>query len=262
MKRRACGALVAALVTTSCAVPMMKLPTGPATPAADAADAFAQATDACRGVLTFSAEVGLSGRVGGRRARGRLLAGVAAPASVYLDAPAPFGASVFIFAAVGDQATLLLPRDRRVLERGDPAEVLEAVAGVALTPAEVRETLTGCASQAADAAANAFGENWRVIPGASSVYLRRDRPADPWRVVAAVHPGWRAEYRDFSEGMPRTIRLIGDGPSRFDLRLSLSQVEVNVPLEESVFRPAVPQGYAPVTLDEVRDAGPLAEPSR
>ena len=51
---------------------------------------------------------------------------------------------VFIFAAVDDDATLLLPRDQRVLEHGRPADVLEAVAGVPLDAGRLRATLTGC----------------------------------------------------------------------------------------------------------------------
>ena len=58
--------------------------------------------------------------------------GVAAPASARLEAVAPFGPPLFIFAATDDDATLLLPRDERVLEHGRPAEVLDAVAGVPL----------------------------------------------------------------------------------------------------------------------------------
>ena len=65
--------------------------------------------------------------------RGRLLAGLAAPASARLEAVAPFGPPVFIFVARDDEATLLLPRDRRVLEHGRPTAVLDAVAGVPMS---------------------------------------------------------------------------------------------------------------------------------
>ena len=118
----------------------MKLPSGAATPAspADAAAALAQITGGVRAPSARSPrELAVSGSAGGRRLRGRLLAGVAAPASVRLEAVAPFGQPLFIFVATGDDATLLLPRDERVLEHGRPDAVLEAVAGVPLGAADL-----------------------------------------------------------------------------------------------------------------------------
>ena len=75
------GALVAlvAAASASCAAPLMKLPSGPGAPAPDAGNLLAEATRACRGVRTLTAEIAVSGSVGGRRMRGRLSAGVAAP---------------------------------------------------------------------------------------------------------------------------------------------------------------------------------------
>jgi hypothetical protein len=267
MRPRACLALVAALLTASCGVPLMTLPSGQGAAAADGAEALAQALAACTAVTTISAEVGVSGKVNGRRARGRLLAGLSAPASAYLDAPAPFGASAFIFAAVENDATLLLPRDHRVLQHGHPADVLEAVTGVALGPADLRAALTGCADGGDGAAARALNESWRLIPGTSDRYLRRDRAVDPWRLVVVVHHetgrrAWRAEYRDFADNLPRTIRLSSVDGGSFDLQLRLSQVELNVPLAPDTFQPQVPAGYAPMTIEELRAAGPLAEAAR
>jgi hypothetical protein len=122
----------------------MKLPTGPGGPAPDATDAVADATSACRTVSTLSAEVAVSGSVGGHGLRGRLLAGLAPPASARLEAVAPFGQPIFIFVSRGGDATLLLPRDNRVLEHGESDKVLEAVAGVPLDAAGLRTALTGC----------------------------------------------------------------------------------------------------------------------
>jgi hypothetical protein len=255
--------LTAALLAASCGTPLMTLPSGTGVPSADAARALEQATAACSRVSTISAEVGVSGSVGGRRLRGRLLAGLAAPASAYMEAPAPFGSPVFIFAAENGSATLLLPRDRRVLSNGDPAEILEAIAGVPLDAAELRAAMTGCTGgttvNAADA--HAIGDEWRVVPGERQLYIRRSRPADPWRLVAVVRsgaPGWRADYREFVDDLPRSIRLTSLEARRFDLRLELSQVEINVPLEASTFRIAIPAGTQPLTLDELRAGGPLA----
>lgn len=267
--RPALAALVA-LLSISCGAPLMKLPSGPGAPAPDAADLLAQSTSACRGVRTFTAEIAVSGSVGDRRTRGRLSAGLAAPASARLEAFAPFGQPLFIFVAVGDEATLLLPRDERVLEHGAPDAVLEAVAGVPLDAAELRATLTACTSGVAEAAgARRLGDAWRAVPVGTGreVYLRRDTGSAKWHLVAAVRHaagsqrGWRAEYRDFENDLPRTVRVTSEsaGPSGFDLRLALSQVETNVPLGADVFRIQIPPSAGPINLAELRQSGPLAE---
>jgi hypothetical protein len=106
-----------------------------------------------------------------------------------------------------------------------------------------------------------LGDDWRVIPGDRIWYLRRERPADPWRLVSVVRSGpegWRADYRNFVDGLPRSIRLMSNEPRRFDLRLELAQVELNVELEPSTFRVTVPPGTQPITIEELRAGGPLS----
>ena len=260
---RTVAALAAALLATSCGAPLMKLPSGPAGPASDGTDVVTQATRACRTVSTIKAEVAIRGSVAGRRLRARLLAGLSTPESARLEAPAPFGQPVFIFVARAGDATLLLPRDGRVLEHGRPEAILEALTGMSLTPSDLRTMLTGCAETSAGSAARRFGDEWRVIPGATDVYLRRERLGEPWRIVAVVHHGparaeWRAEFRDFQNDLPRTIR-IRSTDRRFDLTLGLSQVDINAPLEPDVFRVSLPGGVKPITIEELRRSGPLAD---
>jgi outer membrane lipoprotein-sorting protein len=252
-----------AVVCGGCAGPLVKLPSGPGAPAPDAADALNEATTACRAVSTLSAEVRVGGSVGGRRLRGSLLVGVAPPASARIEAVAPAGQPIFIFVATGDDATLLLPRDNRVLPRGNPAAVLAAVAGPPLDAAELRETLTGCASATGSAQGRQFGHDWRVVSlDSTDVYLRR--AAGRWQLVAAVHRGgdgeWRAEYGQFETGSPRALRLVSADGKRFDLRLALSQVETNARLGPEVFRVQIPRDADPITLDELRRSGPLGPP--
>jgi hypothetical protein len=258
---------VFAITAASCGAPLMKLPQGPGAPAADAADALAQAAAECRAVRTLTAEIAASGKAAGSRFRGRLLTGVAAPASARLEAVAPFGPPLFIFVATGDDATLLLPRDDRILEHGRPADVLGAIAGVPLNAADLFVTLTGCAPAAVPPQGNKRGPDWRVLGGAgdgAELYLHRDGAAQPWRLVAVIRrpangAAWRAEYREHQSGLPRSIRLTSltaPGSTGFDLTLRLAQVETNVPLEASVFRVDVPRSASPITLDELRHARP------
>ena len=249
---------VAWLVASACGAPaLVKLPSGPATPATDAREAIAQAMSACERVDSLTAEIAVSGSVSGQRVRGRMIAGVAKPASARLEAVAPFGAPLFVFAARGTEATLLLPRDDRVVEHGRPAEVLEAATGVPLDPQALRATLTACAVDPSAEGARAIGDGWRIVhDGDGEVYLRRSPPAAPWRIVATVRPDWRADYADFQNALPRAIRLSGADRRRFDLRLALSQVEVNPALGVDAFTVNVPRSATPITLDELRHSRP------
>ena len=264
---RALALAVVAIATASCGASLMKLPAGPGTIATDAVGALTQAMSACRGIRTLTAEIGVSGSANGHRLGGRLTAGVAAPASARLEAVSPFGQPLFIFVATGNDATLLLPRDGRLLQHGRPDEVLEAVTGVPLGASDLREMITGCASDAVPDSpqARAFGADWRGVPTRhdGEVYLRRvEANGWSWRLVAMIARTdngrvWRADYGDFQNGVARTIRLTSAGPPAFDLRLALSQLEMNVALGADVFRVQVPKGADPITLEELRRSGPL-----
>jgi hypothetical protein len=267
MTRQAAALVIAlAVVCAACGAPLLKLPQGPGAPATDGREAFDEATRACRRVSTITLEMAVSGSIGGKRARGRLIAGLASPASARLEAAAPFGQPVFIFTATGDDASLLLPRDNRVLEHGRPGAVLDAVTGVPLDAATLLAVITGCMSSADAAGARSLGDDWRVVPaGPDEVYLNREKPGG-WRLVATLHrpadSGWRAEYRDFKDGLPQTIRLASARSGAFDLQLALSQVELNTTLGADVFRLQVPPTASPITLDELKASGPLGANGR
>jgi len=265
-------ALAAALSCGSCAAPLMKLPPGPGTTSVDASEALREATNACRDISTITAEISVNGSVGGRSLRARLHAGLTAPSSARLEAVAPFGQPVFILVTRNDETTLLLPRDRRVLEHGRAAEVLDAVAGVPIDATDLRLALTGCPAQARAQDAKQLDEDWRIMPdGDGSLYLHRDARTAPWRLVAAEHrpagaPAWRAEYRDFQQGppaagLPKSVRLTSLDGKRFDLRLGLSQVELNPSLGADAFAVQIPPGTRPIDYEELRQSGPLASPS-
>jgi len=211
-------------------------------------------------VRTLTAEAGVSGKVGGERVRGRMTIGVAAPASARIEAVAPFGAPIFIFTAVDNDATLLLTRENRVLEHGPSDRVLEAVAGVPMDAASLRLALAGCASANADGSrARQVGGDWRVIPdGAADFFLHRE--SGQWRPIATEHHGaieWRAEYGAFqANGLPQSIRFVSADRSRFDLRLELSQVETNTTLGPEVFLVQIPASAGRITIDELLHARP------
>jgi hypothetical protein len=78
--------------------------------------------------------------------------------------------------------------------------------------------------------------------------------------------GWRADYGDDQNGLPHAIHLTslehdGRSGSDFDLRLGLSQVDLNAPLDASIFTLQIPRGAGPITLDELRKSGPFGSTS-
>jgi hypothetical protein len=254
--------LVVVMCSAACAPRLMKLPSGPGTPATDLDAAVADATRACKSVRSLSAEIAVSGSVGGQRVRVRLAGGFAPP-SARLEAVAPFGAPLFIFAANGPDATLLLPRDGRVVEHGKPEELLAAIAGVPLGPSDLAHTLTGCAYSERFDTPLAIGADWRSATGEGGVkiYLHRDGAAAPWHIVSVAHSGrepdgsWRADYDHFQDGLPRVVRLVSADRGRFNLALALSQVELNVPLGPDVFRVEIPRDAQRITTEELRRSG-------
>jgi hypothetical protein len=242
----------------------MSLPEGPGSPVSDTGDAVSDATRECRTISTATAEVGVSGSVGGRRLRGRLLVGLAPPASVRLEAVAPFGQPIFIFVARGGEATLLLTREERVLRHDRPADVLEALTGIPLDAADLRTLLVGCAVDPQGGQGRQAGDDWRIVPdGQRLLYLRREPDSGRWRIVASLYrtadrPEWRAEYREFVGGLPRAIRLASRDRERFNLSLDVSELDTSTMLGPEAFEVVLPAAAAPMTLDELREAGPLA----
>jgi len=219
-----------------------------------------QAAAACTGVRTLTAEIGISGRAGRQRLRGRVVAGFARPASMRLEGVPPFGAPIFILVARGENATLLLPRDEpRVLRGAKPEDILGALTGVALAPADLQAILTGCVApmpQAMDGRRHANGWASIDLAGGATIYLEPARGG--WTLRAARRAGWQIEYPSWNGDFPQSVRLQSTQPNaNVDLTAALSQIETNKDLEDAAFNVNVPPGADAITLDELRDAGPL-----
>ena len=170
----------------------------------------------------------------------RLIAGLAAPDGIRLEAMAPFGPPVFILASAGEDTTLLLPRDDRVLRGEPPAAILEAFAGIRVTPAALRRLLAGCPVEDVDARdVRAIGEDWVLARTGdrSTAYLHRVRGR--WR-LAAVRGAARSTWSS-ARAKPHSRRMCGSAaPTRapiatFDLMLRLSQVEVDTDVPDEAF---------------------------
>lgn len=257
MRRGALAAAGLLACVAACGPPSRpSLPSGAGTPFDGFVTAYAQAVQECGAVQTITAELSLSGRAGDTKLRGRINAGLAAPSDIVLEGLAPFGKPVFILIGRGGKATLQLPRENRVLTGAEPSAIVEALAGVALDPAQLRSVVAGCGlEKIAPTSGRAFGDDWASSDaGEVTVYLRRIEGR--WRVAGATRGGLTVQYSDFTGGRPGTVFV---KTSVADLALRVSQVELNVPIDPKVFDLEIPKDAVPLTLEELRRSGPLGD---
>lgn len=255
---RAC--LVLVCLATACATRTpLAFPTTGGTPFAEYASAYQQATAACGGINTFTASMALSGKAGSTKLRGRIDAGFAAPAKARLEGVAPFGRPVFVLTADGDRGTLVLQRDERVLADAPPDQIVEALAGVALTPEALRRAVSGCGLSSGEPAGGQLHANdlASIALADGTAFVRSEEGA--WQMAGATRGTLTVAYSDYANGRPSTIRLRAesDGRETADLTLRVSQVEINTSLEAKVFQAEIPPRSIPLTLEELRRAGPL-----
>ena len=253
---------VASLLTVGCAPRLVSLPTDPGSPLPNFDQVHREATAACVCVRTLTAELSLAGRAGGQRVRGRAIVGFERPRSMRLEGVAPFGPPAFILAARDETAVLLLPRDGRVI-RGERAEdILGALTGVGLAPAELQAVLTGCVSATPGATAGRLhGNGWASVelPAGGMLYL--ERVNGQWRTRAASRSGWQIEYPTWQGTFPQVVRLRSTDPRVVvDMTATISQVETNISVDQAAFTVNVPSDARELTLAELRANGPLGEP--
>ena len=201
----------------------------------------------------------MSGKAGTTKLRGRVDAGFAAPARARLEGIAPFGKPVFVLVGDGDKGTLVLPRDERVLRDAPPEQIVEALAGVRLGADDLRTILSGCGfPDAPPADGRAFSNGW-VSGSTANGALYLSRVGEGWRVAAATRGPLTVTYADYAGTRPTTVRLrsTSDGRASADLTLRLSDVEINPTLDPKTFDVDLPAHPVPMTLEELRRAGPL-----
>jgi hypothetical protein len=264
------GVLAAALVAVGCAPGVrVLLPTATAgTPGADVNGQAETALRACRGITSFTAEIGVAGRLGREKVRGRLLVGFDAGGRVRLEALAPFGQPVFVLVADGGIGTLLLPRDRRVVRDVAADELLAAVAGIRANGDDLKSLLTGCLVADGDLADGRRLEGgWSAVTlagGRATAFLRLVG-GDP-RVVSGIvtprgggdvfHAGYDAYGAD---GLPRSVRLERPAAaSPLSLQVTLRDIGVNEPLGAAAFEVVVPGDAVPMTLADLQASSPLS----
>jgi outer membrane lipoprotein-sorting protein len=262
---------VLCLVTISCAPRIVSLPSGGGTDFPGYAPALEQATKTCASVKTLVAVMSISGRAYRQRLRAKIDAGFEAPSRVRLELPAP-GKPFFTYVVDGKTATLVLPRDGRVLRDAPPVDTLEALTGVAIGPDDLRTIVAGCGLTAGDVAhARGFDGGWVALySDRATTWLQQ--VAGQWQLAVSTRESTNGaggplevRYSEFVAGRPTTIRLRmladptrgGEPAANTDLTIRLSQLEINEPIDPAAFSVEVPPTATPITLEDLRKAGPL-----
>lgn len=264
--RPALAGPLAALMISACAARTPPRPVGAPTLDPTAVEAFITATAACKGFRSIEGELALSGRAGDERVRGRILTGLEAGGAVRLEAVAPFGAPFFVLAGRNERATLVLPRERRVLKETGVAEVLERLTGLTLGAEDLRLILSGCLSERAEPSdGRRWGSDWRAVTiGPERVAYLRLQNGQPV-LTAADYGAWRIDYSAHAAGFPRAIRIRNapgpnsGGEGGIDITARVEQLAVNTQINPLAWVVDVPSDADPMTLDELRSIAPLAE---
>ena len=249
----------------ACAPKAPPRPVGNPTADPTAADAFVTATAACKGFRSIEGELSLSGRAGGERVRGRILTGLESGGNVRLEAVAPFGAPFFVLAGRNERATLVLPREHRVLKDTGVADVLGRITGLTLGADDLRLIVSGCLiDQAVPSDGKQWGSEWKAVTiGPDRVAYLRMQNGQPVLTAADYGP-WHVDYSAHSAGFPRVVRVRrieknSPGDTAIDIIARVEQLEVNTQINPRAWAVEIPSDADPMTLDELRSIAPLAE---
>jgi hypothetical protein len=155
--------------------------------------------------------------------------------------------------------TLLFPREARVLEGDDAPAVLGALTGVALGPADLQAILTGCVTaEPRPTAGRLHASGWASIDLEAGRTLYLQSRNGTWQLRAARRDGWQLEYQAWQGAFPQSVRLRSEGrDGNVDLVVTTSQVEANVAIDPAAFTVNIPARAEPLSIEELRKAGPL-----
>jgi hypothetical protein len=247
------------VILSACAPHLFVPPVGPGEPFPEATQAWTDATRTCRGASTYQAEIHVRGKVERESLSATIHGLVTRADQISLRVPVIFGPPAFVLGGTADSATLWLPRDERVLTaRAD--EILEALTGLRLGPRALLAVLDGCVAQAEAITASArYGPLGAITTDDGRMFLeQRD---GRWRITRGLAAGLIVEYSDLGPDWPRALRITteaGHTPA-VSLSMTIDQMDVNLPHEAKDFAVNVPASAAPMTLADLRAAGPLRE---
>jgi hypothetical protein len=164
----------------------------------------------------------------------------------------------FTLAGTRDDATLVLHDDRKVV-RAPAGAIVEALIGTAIGPEEWLAFVTGCVTRSHEVTESAHvGKYIRITTRDGRIYLQR--VGGTWRVRGGEVLGLIVDYEWQASSLRAMMRARSAPGSSVKTRLSLEagQFRVNDDVAAALFAPPRAAGAAsPMTLAELRDAGPL-----
>jgi hypothetical protein len=254
---------VAVLVVAGCAARFYSPPTGPGAPFAEADAVWRDLTARCRDARVFVAEMRVEGWVG---SRDQGFAPVAIPTALtranelYLEvSPAP-GRPAVQMVGRAEQATLLLPRDERVL-RAPTRDIIERLTGLRWEAVDMLNALTGCVATPPGAVTGVSYGNTAALDLGPNARMWVRRRGDTWQLEAATRDGLLLEYREWMGAFPSDVRVSATSADVTPLVLTfrLSQIRANIELDPRTFTLTGPDAFVPMTLEELRAVGPLRD---
>ncbi len=256
---------IAVSLTGACATRLYSPPVGPGVPFDEAAGIWRDVTARCSTTRVLVAEVRVDGWVGPSRQRfsAALHAAFTRENDVYLEVPGP-GRSFVQIGGRAERAVLLLPRDERVL-RAPTRDIVEALTGLQWDAVDLLNVLSGCVTTPGSAVTGvAYGADQAAVElGAGArAWLRRVDGA--WQLEAATRDGLLVEYRAREGAFPSEVRVSDASPGTTPLLVTfrVSQLQANAELNPAIFALAVPNGFVPMTLDDLRSVRPLGDVKR
>jgi hypothetical protein len=237
-------------------------PAGPGTAAPEGERALADAVEACRDVTSITAIMRLRGRLGDRRVPSVTLRGAATIDGHVRLLLSAAGSTRFVVSGRGGTATLYLHDDNRTLT-APAGDIVEALMGMRIGPVRLLRVLSGCiTTDPAYRSAERLGDLLRVQTADAQLFLAS--AGGRWQTIWGRFDELNVEYRGYASGAPTQVLLGTDATHdpRVQLQLTIDERTINETLAPEAFDYRPPPGATPMTLEELKQAGPLGRQKR
>lgn len=252
-------------MASACAPALFVPPAGPGEPAPEAASAWAQASAVCRTAPSYTGTIRVSGKVGPDHLPTTItiLTG-ATPTAIDLEGRAA-GRNIFHLAGTTGDATLYLDDGHRYAT-GRADALTDALIGIKLGPDRWLALLSGCVATTPEFQSGVrYGPELAITTPATRMYLEQVNGI--WRTIDGTFDGLVVTYRQFtsSSAGPAALPVVwslaseaGRDPS-VSLSIHVDSATVGRALPASAFTVSLPADATRISLDELRQSGPLRQ---